>query len=523
MTRRFNITGTCFPDHHYMVDISDRVAQIRRMVDDNTYFCINRGRQYGKTTTLRMAAQTLSKDYSVISISFEGMSDAQFASFERLAYAFLRLIDFFSDYHAISNFSHEMTALLKAQIQDSNAHKTISQNELSILISKLCKLSKYPIVLIIDEVDQASNYEAFIRFLGFLRTKYLEREVMPSFQSVILAGVYDIKNLRLKIRPEAEHAFNSPWNIAVSFDADMSFNVADVEGMLREYESDHHTGMDIHAIAQGIVDYTSGYPFLVSKLCKTIDEKALGWNDAGIVEAVKQLLYERNTFFDDVCKKLEDFPDMRQALQNILYLGEQVPYNPYKKSYQIAAMFNFIANDHGAIKISSRILETWLYELFYIEDDTSGQFVSRAGVDKNMFIENGRLNVEKIMARFIVHFQDIYGDRDDKFVESEGRKYFMFYIKPIINGIGNYYIESRTRDNMRTDMIIDYLGQQYIIEMKIWRGNAYNERGEQQLLEYLDAYHLDKGYMMSFCFNKNKQPGIHTVRIGNREIVEGIV
>ena len=56
MTRRFNITGTCFPDHHYMVDISDRVAQIRRMVDDNTYFCINRGRQYGKTTTKSLNA-----------------------------------------------------------------------------------------------------------------------------------------------------------------------------------------------------------------------------------------------------------------------------------------------------------------------------------------------------------------------------------------------------------------------------------------------------------------------------------
>lgn len=28
MAKRFNITGTCFPDRHHMVDISDRVAQI---------------------------------------------------------------------------------------------------------------------------------------------------------------------------------------------------------------------------------------------------------------------------------------------------------------------------------------------------------------------------------------------------------------------------------------------------------------------------------------------------------------
>ena len=93
----------------------------------------------------------------------------------------------------------------------------------------------------------------------------------------------------------------------------------------------------------------------------------------------------------------------------------------------------------------------------------------------------------------------------------------------IPNKVGNYYIESQTRDNLRTDMIIDYLGHQYIIEMKIWRGDSYNKRGEQQLLEYLDYYHLNKGYMMSFCFNKNKQPGVHTIHIGDREIVEGIV
>ena len=125
------------------------------------------------------------------------------------------------------------------------------------------------------------------------------------------------------------------------------------------------------------------------------------------------------------------------------------------------------------------------------------------------------LNVEKIIQRFIVHYNDIYGDKDEKFHEREGRKYFMFYVKPIINGVGNYYIEAETRDRTRTDMIIDYLGHQYIIEMKIWRGNAYNERGEQQLLDYLDYYHFDKGYLVSFCFNKNKHSGVH--RIGHEK------
>ncbi len=97
------------------------------------------------------------------------------------------------------------------------------------------------------------------------------------------------------------------------------------------------------------------------------------------------------------------------------------------------------------------------------------------------------------------------------------------YLRPIINGTGNYYIESQTRDLRRTDIIIDYLGQQYIIEMKIWHGNEYHTRGEQQLMDYLDAYHLQNGYMLSFNFNKNKQIGVQEIVIGDKVLIEAVV
>jgi len=44
-------------------------------------------------------------------------------------------------------------------------------------------------------------------------------------------------------------------------------------------------------------------------------------------------------------------------------------------------------------------------------------------------------------------------------------------------------------------------------EIKIWHGNEYNERGESQLMEYLDYFHQKKGYMLSFNFNKKKRNG----------------
>ena len=49
--KRFNVTGTCVGHKHYMADISAKLDEIEKLVDDEHYFTINRARQYGKTTT----------------------------------------------------------------------------------------------------------------------------------------------------------------------------------------------------------------------------------------------------------------------------------------------------------------------------------------------------------------------------------------------------------------------------------------------------------------------------------------
>ncbi len=147
-----------------------------------------------------------------------------------------------------------------------------------------------------------------------------------------------------------------------------------------------------------------------------------------------------------------------------------------------------------------------------------------AAYAKPEFIKEGKLDMPLILQRFVETFHDIYGTQSEEFVEAEGRRFFMLFCKPIINGVGNYYMEAQTRDMTRTDLIIDYLGQQYVIEMKIWRGESYNNRGEEQLARYLELYHQPVGYMLSFCFNKNKQPGLLPPKqIAGRTLIEAIV
>ena len=69
--RKFNVTGVCVPKMHYMVDISPKIEKIFSMVEDGFYFTINRGRQYGKTTTIGRLEKRMPAGYICASISFQ--------------------------------------------------------------------------------------------------------------------------------------------------------------------------------------------------------------------------------------------------------------------------------------------------------------------------------------------------------------------------------------------------------------------------------------------------------------------
>lgn len=57
---------------------------------------------------------------------------------------------------------------------------------------------------------------------------------------------------------------------------DMSLSENGIAGMLDDYEQDYKTGMNVKELASLVYEYTSGYPFLVSRICKLIDEKTAG-------------------------------------------------------------------------------------------------------------------------------------------------------------------------------------------------------------------------------------------------------
>lgn len=258
-----------------------------------------------------------------------------------------------------------------------SAYQNARMAEMFECFSEWCGQSEKSVVLIIDEIDTAANNQVFLDFLAQIRACYLDSDVTPTFQSVILAGVYDIRNINRKIRPENEHKTNSPWNIAADFLVDMSFSVKDISGMLEEYEADHHTGMDVNEISCLLYDYTSGYPYLVSRLCKFMDErvtdmsdfrdKSSVWTKIGFLEAVKLLLEDQNPLFESLVGKLNDFPELSDIISNLLFQGQSIAYNPDDEAIQNARMFGFVKVKNSKVLLANRLFETRLYNYFLLK------------------------------------------------------------------------------------------------------------------------------------------------------------
>ena len=532
--RQFNVTGLCVPEYDYMVDLNDRVEAVKEMIDSGYYFTINRPRQYGKTTLLEALTRRLSGEYICASVSFEGLGDKSFQDETAFCGALLGKIK---------------TALKRSPAGYETAYadswKDPHVTDFMLLdehISSMCQGKK--VVLLIDEVDKTSNNRVFLHFLGVLRDKFLSRKkgLDHTFQSVILAGVYDIRNLKIKLINEGfyspsiqeGHLLNSLWNIAADFTVDMSFSPIDIAGMLRDYEFERAAGMDVPQVSEAIYEYTGGYPFLVSKICLMLDtDKTLphGWTPRGVRGSVKALVDQNgglfgqnNTLFDDITKNLENYPDLYSFIYDILILGKRKNYTSTVPTIQLAAMFGIIKNSEGLAKIANRTFEIIISDYFIAKDGENKSHRRITGYYDDIIV-NGRFDMALCLTKFAELFREVFTDKDAPFIEEHGRMLFLTYLKPLINGGGFYHIESRLTDQRRMDLVVDYGLDQFVIELKLWYGESAHEKAYSQLSGYLKSKRTAVGYLLTYDFrkDKNREPRTEWIECEGTRIFDVVI
>lgn len=98
--------------------------------------------------------------------------------------------------------------------------------------------------------------------------------------------------------------------------------------------------------------------------------KSAAWTKNSFLEAVKLLLSEKNTLFEFLMGKLFDYPNLEKKLYSMLFGGENIVYNPFDASVDMALMFGFIKKGDGTVVIANRFFETILYDYFLTAGDS---------------------------------------------------------------------------------------------------------------------------------------------------------
>lgn len=372
--------------------------------------------------------------------------------------------------HYMADTSEKLSRMIRLIEQESyfmfnRARQYGKTTTLMLLWSRLKE--KYVVINISFEgmgMDAFGSEDAFVRrFCGRVE-KNLRLSGYSEAKQNIWKCTAGKENLKLKLRPDEERKYNSPWNIAVDFPIDMSLSVPEISSMIREYEEEQEFTIAAEDVACEIRRYTSGYPFLVSLICLWMDERVSGelslkdcWTPRGVRAAAREILKGTNPLFDDMIKNLENNPKFRSFVEGILFHGNQIPYKVSNTEINLGVTFGIIGEKEGLCKISNIMFETYIYDHFIADQVIGKQVLSTS---RTQFVdENGDLEMDAILEKF----QDL--------MKAEYRR-------------------------------------EYIVELKLWSGPKKHEEGLRQLLNYMESRGQKKGWLLTFCFLKNREKRI---------------
>lgn len=181
--------------------------------------------------------------------------------------------------------------------------------------------------------------------------------------------------------------------------------------------------LDTKAVAEEIYRYTAGYPFLVSLICLWIDERlpdaaVKKWNVSGVRHAVREILKNSNTLFDDVIKNIENNKFFGEFVEQILLEGSQIPFKVSNPEINLGVTFGIISEKNGLCQISNIIFETYIYDHF-----VAGRLLEQSvlPIPRRQFLtSDGSLDMNLILQKFQELMKAEYRSSDEEFLEKQG-------------------------------------------------------------------------------------------------------
>jgi hypothetical protein len=338
-------------------------------------------------------------------------------------------------------------------------------------------------------------------FLALLRQLRAGFEARPTDfpHSIALVGLRDVRDYKIRRRPERESlGTGSPFNVKTESLFMLGFTPEEVNALLSQHTQE--TGQIFPTeVRQEIYRLTQGQPWLTNALARQIVAKVLK-NDysqpitlAHVIQAKEELIQRRDTHLDSLIDKLRE-PPVKLVVTAILN-GDTPTFDDLNDAILYTRDLGLIA-PKPPVRFANPIYQEIVPRVLSFGFE---EFLPEEVVDPQWYIQHGRLNLEALL----VAFQDFYREHAEvwlakyDFREAGRQLLLMAFLQRIIHAGGRIEREMAA-GNGRCDLWLEYGGEQFVIELKLYRKPKTRDEGLQQLARYLSRLGLQQGYLIIF-------------------------
>ena len=485
MTRWFNTAGPCNRADHYMLPALQRLPELKRLVDQRSYFVVHAPRQVGKTTALLALAEELTAagDHEAALVSMEvgsaypnDIGAAELAILE----SWRRALD-----------AQLPPAQLPPPFPDASPGSRIAT-----ALASWAESTPRPVVIFLDEID-ALRDDVLISILRQLRDGYRNRpDHFPS--SLALIGLRDVRDYKVATTGREHLGTSSPFNIKVRSLTLRNFTAAEVAGLYAQHTTDTGQRFEPDATARAF-ELTQGQPWLVNALAKVAVEELCTdlaqpvGRDA--VERARDILIDRQeTHLDSLAERLRE-PRIRVILEPMIaggLLGD-VPEDDRRFAVDLGLLRR---NAEGTLEVANPI-----YREIILRALTSGTRDTLPHIQPSWLRSDGRLDLDHLRDAFLTFWRQ-HGEpllATTPYHEIAPHLVLMAFLHRVANGGGTVEREYAIGKG-RMDLCVRRGPDTLPIELKVWRDKGADPKAEGllQLDGYLAGLGVETGWLVIF-------------------------
>ena len=501
--RFFNTAGPVRPDDHYAVAPLDRmdVDELLALIRAKQYFVLHAPRQTGKTSALIALRDLLNSGevghFRCVNVNVEVGQVAR----DDTARGIRAIVG------SLAENAQELGDDYPAGVWLDVLADMGPESALNVLLARWSRADPTPLVLLVDEIDSLVG-DTLLSVLRQLRAGY-EKRPGGFPQSVVLCGVRDIRDYRIRSSTGEVIAGGSPFNVAAKSLRMGDFTEAETRALMAQHTEE--TGQRFSAAAlDSVWTQTQGQPWLVNALCAgaCFDNKA-GRDRSRAIEvddiyaAREELILSRRTHLDQLAHKLEE-ERVRRVIEPILSGGE---VRHHARDLEYVRDLGLLAPDSPPRIANPMYAEVVPRELGYVLQDSLDIQVAWY-VD-----DDGGLDMDRLLTAFGTFFGEHSGHwlgRFSEYPEAGPQLILQAYLQRVVNGGGRIEREYGLGRG-RTDLLVLWpresgqpsdLWERFVVECKVLRDTDRKslawtvERGVEQTLGYMAKCGAQEGHLV---------------------------